>query len=67
MYDDLKLVKEDNAHVSQYVEKLEELEKLENTGKKFTEVQEKQQQRKLRELKTKAERALWFAETLALG
>ena len=66
MYDDLKLVKEENAHLSQYVEKLEELEKLENTGKKFTEVQEKQQQRKLRELKTKAERALWFAETFGL-
>ena len=40
---DLKLVKEENAHLSQYAEKFEELEKLENTGKKKTEVQEKQQ------------------------
>lgn len=62
LYVDLKLVKEENAHLSQYVEKLEELEKLENAGNKITEVQEKQQQR----VKTKAERALWFAETFGL-
>ena len=65
LHANLKLMKE-NAHLSRYIEKLVELEKLENTGKKFTEVQEKQQQRKLRELKTKAERALWFAETFGL-
>lgn len=66
LFADLKLVNKENAHLSQYVEKLEKIEKLENTGKKFTEVHEKQQQRKLRELKTKAERALWFTETFGL-
>ena len=50
----------------QYIEKLEELKELENSGKKFTDVHERQQQRKLCELKTKAERALWFAETFGL-
>ena len=41
---DLEKVKEENAHLFQYIEKLEELKELENSGKKFTEVHERQQQ-----------------------
>ena len=58
LYSGLEKVKQENAHLFQYIEKVEELKKLENSGKKFTEVHERQQRRKLREIKTKAERAL---------
>lgn len=63
LYVDLKLVKEENAHLSQYVEKLEELEKLENAGNKLL----KSKKNNSRELKLRLKELYGSQRLLALG
>lgn len=63
---EIKVLRTENEKLSNYIEKLgQDLEFPNNSGKVMG-VGERQQRRKLRELKTKVQKALWFAKTFGL-
>jgi len=66
MYADMQKLKRENSYLCEYLDKIEEQESFESNGKKISDVKERQQRRKLQELKTKVDRALWFAKSFGL-
>lgn len=59
-------LEKENKQLYDYINKLGQNLDFSNSSGKVSEVRERQQRRKIKELKTKVERALWFAETLGL-
>ena len=59
-------LEKENKHLFDYISRLGQNLDFNNSSGKVSEVGERQQRRKIKELKTKVERALWFAETLGL-
>ena len=59
----MKIVQNDNAGLIECVKSLEKKIVNPNPGKQFPEVSDINKGRKLSEFKSKAETALWFAET----
>jgi hypothetical protein len=62
----MKIVQNDNASLIECVKSLVKKIVNRNPGKQFQEVSDKNKGRKLSEFKSKAEIALWFAETYGL-
>lgn len=62
----MQKLKRENSYLCEYLDKIEEQESFESNGKKISDVKERQQRRKLQELKTKVDRALWFAKSFGL-
>ena len=62
----IKIVQNDNASLIECVKSLVKKIVNRNPGKQFQEVSDKNKGRKLSEFKSKAEIALWFAETYGL-
>ena len=64
--DEIQDLKIQNQNLQNYIECLGQDLDFSNSGGKLSAVGERQQRRKIIELKTKEEKALWFAQTFGL-
>ena len=64
--DEIQDLKIQNQNLQNYIEGLGQDLDFSNSGGKLSAVGERQQRRKITELKTKEEKALWFAKTFGL-
>ena len=59
-------LKDTNNHLIEYVKSINTRVGTANSGKEFSEITENNKSRKIKEFKSKAETALWFAESYGL-
>lgn len=64
--DKIEKLAEENQELHSYINKLGQHLEFRNSSKKIGEVGERQQRRQIRKVKTRIEKALWFAKTFGL-
>ena len=62
----LDSLKDTNTRLIDYVKSINKKVGTANSGKEFSEITENNKSRKIKEFKSKAEAALWFAESYSL-